>query len=155
MACFLCFYLPCTSCVDGLPSLIFYIHGFSFFFLLNFLKRNAGEGYQWWSRARVNQHPPMHQSWMDGALIGFSFLSLCHPRLTLFSLPFLILISPDLSFFCNFIFSPPPSQFLFPDLCFSSGTLFSPLPRFFSLISVFFQNFIFLPKPHPGFFFFF
>ncbi len=46
---------------------------------------------------------------MDGALIGFSFLSLCHPQVGIFPLPFL---SPD-SFFCNFIFSLPPTRFLF------------------------------------------
>jgi hypothetical protein len=53
-------------------------------------------------------------TWMDGALIKFSFLSLCHFRLAFFLCPFLILISPNLSFFCNFIFSAPPSQFFFP-----------------------------------------
>jgi hypothetical protein len=41
--------------------------------------------------ARVKQHTPDQTSaptWMDGALIGFSFLSLCHPRLTFFLCPF-------------------------------------------------------------------
>ncbi len=47
---------------------------------------------------------------MDGAQIGFSFLSLCHPRFTFFLCPFSALISV---FFCNFIFSLPPTQFLF------------------------------------------
>jgi len=38
---FLCFYLPCTSCVDGLPSLFFFMYTvFLFSFFLNFLKRN-------------------------------------------------------------------------------------------------------------------
>jgi len=35
--------------VDGLPSLLFYIQGFSSFFLFNFLKRNAGVGLPGWS----------------------------------------------------------------------------------------------------------
>ncbi len=48
--------------------------------------------------------PTSAPTWMDGALIGFSFLSLCHPRLT-FSLPFL---SPDLSFFFATLFCPRP-----------------------------------------------
>jgi len=30
--------------------------------------------------------PTSAPTWMDGALIGFSFLSLCHPRLTFFCL---------------------------------------------------------------------
>jgi hypothetical protein len=66
-------------------------------------------------------------TWMDGALIGFSFLSLCYPMLTFFCLPFL---RPDLSFFfwelyflpapphpvCFFVFLPlklfPPTHLL-------------------------------------------
>jgi hypothetical protein len=47
--------------------------------------------------------PTSAPTWMDGARIGFSFLSLCHTWLTLFS-PFL---SPNLNFFCNFIFAAP------------------------------------------------
>ncbi len=79
--------------------------------------------------------PTSAPTWMDGALIGFSFLSLCHPRLSFFVCPFSALISV---FFCNFIFSPPlPSFFFSPDL------------RFF------FWNFIFSPAPTQFFFFFF
>ncbi len=81
--------------------------------------------------------PTSAPTWMDGALIGFSFLSLCHPRLTfLFALsqPWSALIS---GFFCNFIFSPSPSQFFFPpDLCW-----------------FFFGNFIFSQPPTRLFFF--
>jgi hypothetical protein len=40
---------------------------------------------------------------MDGALIGFSFLSLCHPTLTFFLCPFSALTSV---YFCNFYFLP-------------------------------------------------
>ncbi len=45
---------------------VFLYTRFSFLsFFLNVLKRNVDVGYQWWSRARVNQHPPMHQrGWM-------------------------------------------------------------------------------------------
>ncbi len=45
---------------------------------------------------RVGQSAPAPTSaptWMDGALIVFSFLSLCHPRLTFFVCPFSALIS--------------------------------------------------------------
>ncbi len=62
--------------------------------------------------ARVGQSKPAPTSaptWMDGALIGFSFLSLCHIRLTFFVSPFSALIS--VFFLGNFIFSPPPTQF--------------------------------------------
>ncbi len=49
---------------------------------------------------------------MDGALIGFSFLSLVLSQVHIFSVPFL---SPDLSFFVATLFSPcpPPSFFFF------------------------------------------
>jgi hypothetical protein len=49
--------------------------------------------------------PTSAPTWMDGALIGFSFLSLCHPRLTFSCLPFL---SPDLSFSLQLYFLPAP-----------------------------------------------
>ncbi len=43
--------------------------------------------------------------------LGFSFLSLCHPKLIFFHCPFLALI---IVFFCwNFIFSLPPTHFYF------------------------------------------
>ncbi len=51
--------------------------------------------------------PTSAPTWMDGSLRGFSFLSLCHPRSTFFVCPFSHFLSPDLGFFCNFIFSPP------------------------------------------------
>jgi hypothetical protein len=46
----------------------------------------------------VEVHPQLSNNGhpVDGALMGFSFLSLCHPMLTSFSLSFL---SPDLCFF--------------------------------------------------------
>ncbi len=61
----------------------------------------------------MGQSEPAHTSaptWMDGALIYSSFLSLCHPRFTFFICPFSALISV---FFNNFIFSPPTTKFLF------------------------------------------
>ncbi len=53
--------------------------------------------------------PTSASTWMDGALIGFCFLSLCHPRLMFFLCPFL---SPDLSFFWAFETFPahPPTH---------------------------------------------
>ncbi len=83
-------------------------------------------------RGQSEPAPTSAPTWMDGALIGFSFLSLCHPRFTFFVCPFSALISV---FFCNFIFSPPLSQFFFP------------------LISLFFWNFIFSPAPTQFLFF--
>jgi len=67
--------------------------------------------------------------WMDGALIGFSFLSLCHPMLTFFLCPFSALISPDLSFFSGTSFSPrpPPSFFIFFLLKLFPPTYYPPL----------------------------
>ncbi len=56
---------------------------------------------------QMNQHPP---TWMDGALIGLSFLSLCHPKLTFVSLAFL---SPNLNFFLQLYFLPAPFPKLF------------------------------------------
>jgi len=38
--------------------------------------------------------PTSAPTWMDGALIEFSFLSLCHPRLTFFVCPFSALSQP-------------------------------------------------------------
>ncbi len=79
--------------------------------------------------------PTSAPTWMDGALIGFSFLSLCHPRFTFFLCPSSALfLSPDLSFSLQLYFLPAP----FPVF-------------FFPLISVFFYwNFIFSP-PHTRF----
>ncbi len=57
--------------------------------------------------------PTSGPTWMDGVLIGLSFLSLSHPRLTVFVCLFSALISVDFSFFCNFIFSSPCTRFLF------------------------------------------
>jgi len=39
--------------VDGLPSLLFLIQGFSSFFFFNFLKRNAGVGLPGWSSSQI------------------------------------------------------------------------------------------------------
>jgi hypothetical protein len=71
----------------------------------------------WMHDGEQGQSEPASTSaptWMDGALIGFSFLSLCHhPRLTFFfalSQPWSALISV---FSCNFIFSRPRTQFFF------------------------------------------
>jgi hypothetical protein len=72
--------------------------------------------------------PTSAPTWMDGALIGFSFLSLCHPRFTFFCLPFL---SPDLSFFFATLFYPRP------------------LPRFFFLLLKLFSSTHLLPPPPP------
>ncbi len=73
---------------------------------------------------RMNQHPP---TWMDGALIGLSFLSLCHPKLTFVSLAFL---SPNLNFCFTTLFSPCPlPQAFFPLIFF--------LFLFFSLLKLF------------------
>ncbi len=72
--------------------------------------------------------PTSAPTWMDGTLKGLSFLSLCHPRMTFLVCPFSALISV---FFCNFILSPPASQFFL------------------------FWKLYFVPAPHPVFFFFF
>jgi len=53
--------------------------------------------------------PTSGLTWMDGALIGFSFLSLCYPKLTFFCLPFL---RPDLSFFFLPLKLFPPTHLL-------------------------------------------
>jgi hypothetical protein len=60
--------------------------------------------------ARVNQLAPTSapmwmDGWMDGALIGFSFLSLCHPRFNFFLCPFSAFISV---FFLQLYFLPAP-----------------------------------------------
>ncbi len=80
------------------------------------------------SRVQSEAAPTSAPTWMDGALIGFSFLSLCHPRFTFFCLPFL---SSDLSVFLATLFSPRPlPSFFFPLISgfFFFGTLFSPRP---------------------------
>jgi hypothetical protein len=62
-----------------------------------------------------NQSEPTPTSaWtgMDGALIGFSFLSLCHPRFTSFVYPFSTLISLDFGFFLQLYFLPAFTWFL-------------------------------------------
>ncbi len=82
--------------------------------------------------------PQCEPEWMDGALIGFCFLSVCHIRLTFFVCPFSALSQPWSQFFLATLFSP------------------CPLPSFFSLISVFILgNFIFSPPPTQFLFFFF
>jgi hypothetical protein len=66
--------------------------------------------------------PTSAPAWMDGALKGFSFLSLCHPRLTFFACPdqpWSQFFYPPWSLFSfwNFIFSPPPTRFPFLFAC--------------------------------------
>jgi hypothetical protein len=62
------------------------------------------------SRVQSEPGPTTAPTWMDDALIGFSFLSLCHPRFTFFCLPFL---SPDLSFLLQLYFLPAPHPVFF------------------------------------------
>ncbi len=74
---------------------------------------------------------------LDGWCTDRILFSIPVPSQVDFFSPFL---SPDLSFFCNFIFSPPPSQFFFSRSKFFFGTLFSPHPSpsfFFLLLKLF------------------
>ncbi len=83
-------------------------------------------------RGQSESAPTSAPTWMDGALIGFSFLSLCHPGLTVFVCPFSALISV---FFATLFSSRPLPSFFSPwSQYFFWGTLFSPRPppSFFS-----------------------
>jgi hypothetical protein len=64
-------------------------------------------------RGQSEAAPTSAPTWMDGALIGFSFLSLCHPRLTFFVCPFLALFQAWSQFFFATLFSPHPNPILF------------------------------------------
>ncbi len=66
--------------------------------------------------------PTSAPSWMDGALIGFSFLSMCHPRITFFLYTFSTLISV---FFFKLYFLPAPHP-IFYFYFFSLLKFFSP-----------------------------
>jgi hypothetical protein len=60
--------------------------------------------------------PTSAPTWMDGALIGFSFLSMCHPRLTFFVCPFQpwsALISVFFFWELYFLLTPHPVSFFF------------------------------------------
>ncbi len=73
---------------------------------------------------------------MDGALIGFSFLSLCHPKSIFFVCLFSALIL--VFFFLQLYFSLPPTYFF--SLCFFFGGNFifsPPAPIFFSFFETF------------------
>ncbi len=61
------------------------------------------------------QAPTSAPTWMDGSLIGFSFLSLSHPRLTFFVCPFSALISVV---FLELLFLPAPLLVFFFFFCF-------------------------------------
>jgi hypothetical protein len=69
--------------------------------------------------------------WMDGALIGFSFLSLWHPRLNFFLCLFLAMI---LGFFLRIFFFPhrAPSFSFFDFETFSSQLLPPIVPHQFT-----------------------
>jgi len=88
--------------------------------------------------ARMNQHPP---AWMGGALIRFSFLSMCHPRLTFFLLPF---FSLHLSFFLQLYFLLAPFLVFFSQSQFFFETLFFPAAHNFYFFA--FENF----PSHPA-----
>jgi hypothetical protein len=90
--------------------------------------------------AKVNQHPQSAPTWMDGALIGFFFLSMCHLRLTLF---FAFFQSTLISIFFATLFSPCP----FPkkitlDFKKNWNFIFSPHPPNFLLFVFFFKFFL-------------
>ncbi len=86
---------------------------------------------------------------MDGALIGFCFLSLCHPRLTFFLCPFSALSQPWSEFFFGTLFSPCPlPTFFFPlSLIFLGNFILSPIPTQF--LFFFFWNFSHRPTYYP------
>ncbi len=91
-----------------------------------------------WPTTRISQPKwtTTHQyTTMDGWCTNriLYFLSMCHPKLTFFPCTFSTLI---IVFFCNFIFSLPPSQFFSFDFSF------------------FFLEFYFLLAPHLVSFFF-
>ncbi len=64
-------------------------------------------------RGQSEPAPTRALTWMDGALIGFSFLSLCHPTLTFFVCPFSALISVFFFFELYFLPAPHPVSFFF------------------------------------------
>jgi hypothetical protein len=76
----------------------------------NFMRKVRGRLYHFSGQSEAA--PTSAPTWMDGALIGFSFLSLCHPRLTFFSLH---LSQPRSQFFLqlNFLPAPHPVSFFF------------------------------------------
>ncbi len=67
---------------------------------------------KWSALPRVHQLAPTSApTWMDGAVIGFPFLSLCHPRLTSFLCSFSSLKS--VFFFLQLYFLPAPHPVFF------------------------------------------
>ncbi len=76
---------------------------------------NQFQYWNWnWNLLKIGFSVLLSPTWMDGALIGFSFFIPAPSQVDFFCMPF---FSPDLSFFCNCIFSSPPTPYFF-FLCF-------------------------------------